>query len=378
MHASDGWATVTLSDGTELLRQATWDAEDESFRFKGSEPLAEFMSSPIVLTRADVLSFITNPPSARGKVFLDYALTAAGNSSASNAVAADVAYLDQERLDLKRQIREAVGPIAEHFGRPAPYDLTQIAALIDDLYKGVARNQRHRISIPRHLQPAVTRIEELQKQADAVNKERDRAQKLANAGASLRIHEMKATLGDVDDWLTSAFREITCSTHVEKIRVELGKTGKSALDIRIEAANGTSFSERILSEGYQDLLAMLFFLATARATTTHGQVRVLVLDDVLQSVDAHIRVALMQFILREFKQWQLIVTVHDRLWREQLQKLFQDAGMPLVAVELHGWTFDTGSRVDQPLRDPAAALRTVDCDSQRGQRIRDCCPRPVQ
>ncbi len=356
----DGWAVVTLSDGTELRRQATWDAEDQSFRFEGSEPLSEFTRSPLVLTRADVLSFITNPPSARGRVFLDYALGASGNiATPSNAPTADVAYLDQELLELKRQIREAAVPIAEHLGRPHPYDLEQVAAMVDDLYKGVARNQRHKIRIPRQLESAVTRIEEYQKQASEVRKVRGRAQRLAEASAPRRIAELKETLVDVDDWLTDAFREITASSHIEKIRIDLGISSVSALDIRIDAANGTSFGERILSEGYQDLLAMLFFLATARVTTTLGQVRVLVLDDVLQSVDAHIRVALMQFILREFKQWQLIVTVHDRLWREQLQKLFQDAGMPLAAIELHGWTFDAGSHVGQPLRDPSAALRTV-------------------
>ena len=357
--ARDGWAAVTLSDGTELRRQAIWDEEDHSFRFQGPEPLADFMRSPLVLTRADVLAFINNPPSARGKVFLDFALGGNGSTPDSAPAAADTAYLDQEILALKGQIRAAAVPIAEHLGRPRPYDLEQIAAMVDDLYKGVPTGQRHRIRIPRQLEPAVTLIEELQKQAREVRKTRDKAQRLAGASAPRRIAQLKEALVDVDDWLTDAFRKITASSHVEKICIDLGVSSVSALDIRIEAANGASFGERILSEGYQDLLAMLFFLATARATTAQGQVRVLVLDDVLQSVDAHIRVALMQFILREFKQWQLIVTVHDRLWREQLQKLFQDAGMPLVGIELHGWTFAAGSNVSQALRDPSAALRTV-------------------
>lgn len=355
--ACEGWAAVTLSDGAELRRQAIWDEEDQSFRFQGPEPLAEFTRSPLVLTRADVLAFITNPPHARGKVFFDFAF--GGTGSTGGAPAADTDYLDQEILALKGKIRAAAVPIAEHLGRPRPYDLDLIAAMVDDLYKGVPRNQRHRIRIPRHLESAVTSIEEFQKQTRELRKTRDKVQRLVGATAPRRIADLKEALVDVDDWLTDAFREITASSHVEKINIGLGVSGLSALDIRIEAANGASFDERILSEGYQDLLAMLFFLATARATTAEGQVRVLVLDDVLQSVDAHIRVALMQFILREFKRWQLIITVHDRLWREQLQKLFQDAGMPVVGIELHGWTFDAGSHVSQALRDPSAALRTV-------------------
>jgi hypothetical protein len=74
--------------------------------------------------------------------------------------------------------------------------------------------------------------------------------------------------------------------------------GSGVLDIRVQIED-RSYSEHIFSEGYQDLLTMLFFLVTARVTAAHGRVQVLILDDVLQSVDAHIRVALMQFILRD-------------------------------------------------------------------------------
>lgn len=352
-----GSATVTLSDGTQLSRHATWDPEDESFSFAGTEPPTEFTRSPILLTRADILTFITSPPAARGRVFLDYALLE-GGSEAVQVENAALKYLDQEILDYKRQIRAAAVPIAEHLDHPAPYELPQITALIDDLFKGVPRNRRGQVRIPRRLEPVVTRIEELQKQLAMKTKNRERVKRQAGRSATRRIAELKATLGDVDSWLTGAFREITGSEHVSEIHVELGESSASALDIRVQIED-RSYSERIFSEGYQDLLAMLFFLVTARVTAAHGQVPILILDDVLQSVDAHIRVALMQFILREFKDWQLLVTVHDRLWREQLHKLFQDAGMPIVSIELRDWSFGSGSHVDQPTRDPGAALRTV-------------------
>jgi len=357
LRSHTGSATVTLSDGTQLSRHATWDPEDQSLSFTGTEPPAEFTRSPILLTRADILTFISSPPAARGRVFLDYALLETG-SGAIEAENSAIPYLDQEILDYKRQIRSAAVPIAEHFDRPAPYDLSQITALIDDLFKGVPRNRRGQVRIPRQLQPAVTRIEELKKQLASKMKDRERAKRWTESSATRRIAELKATLGDVDSWLTDAFREITGTEHVSEIRVELGESSASALDIRVQIEN-RSHSERIFSEGYQDLLAMLFFLVTARVTAGHGQVQVLVLDDVLQSVDAHIRVTLMQFILREFKDWQLLVTVHDRLWREQLHKLFQDAGTPVVSIELRDWSFGSGSRVDQPTRDPGAALRIV-------------------
>ncbi|MDV7197409.1 AAA family ATPase [Rhodococcus kroppenstedtii] len=357
--ASFGSATARLSDGSELQRRVTWDADENALHIEGSDPHPAFSRSPLVLTRADVLSFIKNKPSARGQFFLDYALNAAEDESTTRASSTADIRRDQEMEILKQKIRDHAVPISEHLGLPHAEDLDQIAAMLDELYKGFAPGLRHQISIPRRLEPTVTVLQEYLKQYADAKKARLKAEKRATAHAPKRITQLKATLVDIDDWLTVAFSEITGSHHIERIRVELGTPSATALNFQISTVNGATFDEQVLSEGHQDLLAMLFFLAVSRVTSAHGQLRVLVLDDLVQSIDANIRVALTQFILREFKKWQIIATVHDRLWREQMQRLFHDAGVPLVAIELHGWTFDTGSRVTQPLRNPSAPLEMV-------------------
>ena len=46
------------------------------------------------------------------------------------------------------------------------------------------------------------------------------------------------------------------------------------------------------------------------------------LDDALQSVDATVRRGVMSYVLDEFKDWQIVITGHDRAWQEQLRELF--------------------------------------------------------
>ena len=174
-----------------------------------------------------------------------------------------------------------------------------------------------------------------------------------------RLAELKAALGDIDDWLTKAFREITRSRHFAEIHARLGETSPTALEIEVQTSDGAAYPDLLFSERYQDLVAILFYLAIARAAAQQGQAQVLILDDVLQSVDAQIRIALMQFVLREFKPWQLIITIHDRLWWEELRGLFSDTGQAIVHIELRDWTSSSGPQVKQPNFDPGATLRNV-------------------
>ncbi len=69
---------------------------------------------------------------------------------------------------------------------------------------------------------------------------------------------------------------------------------KPVTSLKCTRARGERHVHRaIRGDEQQDLVALLYFLAVLRAAGERGQARVLILDDVLQSVDAGIRVALM-------------------------------------------------------------------------------------
>jgi hypothetical protein len=111
----------------------------------------------------------------------------------------------------------------------------------------------------------------------------------------------------------------------------------------VDFDNGTSaLPQQVFSEGYKDLIALLFFLAVTRKAAEFGQAKVLVLDDALQSVDATIRFRLMAYVLDHFENWQLIITGHDKAWHVQLRMLFTRKGRAFVDRKVAGWSFDGG------------------------------------
>jgi len=72
-----------------------------------------------------------------------------------------------------------------------------------------------------------------------------------------------------------------------------------------------------LSEGHLDSLGLCLYLATVRTFNNSGSL--LVLDDVLTSIDMEHRHRVAELLLEDFSDFQLVVTTHDEYWFNLLQ-----------------------------------------------------------
>jgi hypothetical protein len=125
-----------------------------------------------------------------------------------------------------------------------------------------------------------------------------------------------------------------------------------ASPLRAEAA-AASAAQR--GQAGRDLL----FVSIVKASADYGQAQVLVLDDVFQSVDSTVRVKLMRFVLRQLKDWQVIFTVHDRLWMNQLLAVCRELGHDVLFKEIVRWDFDSGPVMRDARSDPGAELEAA-------------------
>ncbi|GAA4884658.1 AAA family ATPase [Serinicoccus chungangensis] len=346
---------VLLTDGRVVERRAALDAEG-THRIQGDPTPAAFRRVPMSLKRADILKFLGTSPLERAKVFMGHSLD---DDPTGSQVATDEA--EAVRNDLhsaKASMRAAAAGLAERFGAEPPKSATAIDALLDEhVYKGVPPEHRARVAIHRSVQPDVAEIERWREEV-ARHNERLRATTQTVPAVIARLRAMHDILGDVSDWLTHAFHAVTGARHVTRLDAVYGAASDMSIELFAHMSNGARRSpQQVFSEGYQDLIALLYFLAVLRAAGERGQAKVLVLDDVLQSVDAGIRVAVMDLVVKEFEDWQLLVTVHDRLWRTQLRDVFQRAGHPVADIEVRGWDFERGPTVNAAAdSNPAAAL----------------------
>lgn len=168
---------------------------------------------------------------------------------------------------------------------------------------------------------------------------------------------LKKRVERVGDEITRAFLQVTGAKHVRRLHVAFAESGPLSLDLVVTLSNGRAcFPQQVFSEGFRDLIALLFFLAVSREAANEGQARVLVLDDVLQSVDSGVREGVMEYIIDSFPDWQLVITIHDRLWLERLRVLLSRKGHRFVDHRISRWSFGDGPVMDGGAPAQLAAL----------------------
>jgi hypothetical protein len=117
-------------------------------------------------------------------------------------------------------------------------------------------------------------------------------------------------------------------TDLKMVPTERAARGGLRLAVQF-LGRATSDARVYLSEGHLDSLGLCIYLACVRLFNPPGCL--LVLDDVLTSVDRDHKRRVCDLLLEEFTDYQLVVTTHDEVWFQQ----FNDS---LVARgETHGW-----------------------------------------
>jgi len=98
----------------------------------------------------------------------------------------------------------------------------------------------------------------------------------------------------------------------------------------------------LTSEGHLDSLGLCIFLGFVKKFNEGCSL--IVLDDVVSTVDAKHRENICKLLLKEFRDKQLIITTHEGMWYEQLRAFQRAYGMEgnfknLIIVD---WSIDTG------------------------------------
>jgi hypothetical protein len=102
-----------------------------------------------------------------------------------------------------------------------------------------------------------------------------------------------------------------------------------------------------LSEGRLDSLGLCLFLATVRIFNPPGSL--LVLDDVLTSIDKEHRRRVGELLFQEFADYQIILTTDDEHWHDLLNSSTRALGIQgkWSFVKVENWTIDFGPAVSE-------------------------------
>jgi ABC-type Mn2+/Zn2+ transport system ATPase subunit len=344
-------------------------------RMPHDEFVEGFSLAPATLNRADIEMFWHVPPVERMRFFFDYLRDQVKH--------AGYAALEAERAEQKLAvIREklllaqiSLAGITEQPVNQIPTD-TSVAFLrwIRQMYPnygksinggsagnpGRRKRGASRDGIPMHAHRSISQLSALIEKKEQITKhlEANRLKSSQDGGISgILAEQLPVVLTEISEEVTQDFVGMANLSHIKAISIRSSPTNH-ALEINCSLSTGKEVDPtQVLSEGALDLLALLILLGVARACARRGQARFLVLDDVWQSVDAVHRDAILNYLfVSRFKDWQLLITVHDRLWARLIEDRARRNNFSLKTIELVRWSPTEGPQLRSVTLNAAARL----------------------
>lgn len=260
---------------------------------------------------------------------------AEGSSSGSDLAA-------PQRLSTLAAIRSACASVLKaQKAALVPPDTSKLEAAIALVEKGIAAHAEIATA-----EVAIGGANELARRAtvakDAFSKARESAiQKVFEAIAET-VLDYYRRLHDFDD----------DSERSECTALELKPTSRAAagglrLAIQFLGLADSKDPRAFLSEGHLDSLGLCLFLATVRIFNPPGSL--LVLDDVLTSIDREHRRRVGELLFQEFADYQIVLTTHDEHWHDLLNSSALAWGIQgkWSFVKVESWSVDSGPALSE-------------------------------
>jgi len=177
---------------------------------------------------------------------------------------------------------------------------------------------------------------------EKVKKARDNAEVLYDTFIESRNQVLDALYTEVKDRFVELYRQLH-GTDESNFDAVLASEG-AGVDLKVQFhGEGKHPPHALHSEGHQDSMGICLYLALAERLT-QGYIDLIILDDVMMSVDAPHRRQICHLLADFFKGKQFFITTHDQTWARQLR--LEGVVSSKGVVELFDWQIDTGPRVN--------------------------------
>lgn len=154
-------------------------------------------------------------------------------------------------------------------------------------------------------------------------------------------------IDEIEEYVDEFYSYIHENDEISSIDMNLSGSSKLRFYINSfgEDADPRSFS----SEGHLDSLGICIFLALMKK---HNPLNFIVLDDVITSVDLTHKDKIARLIISEFKNYTILVTTHNPLWAEQLQRICEGYGRNNEILQITNWELGIGPNIKKHKKTP--------------------------
>ncbi|USS85598.1 AAA family ATPase [Fructilactobacillus myrtifloralis] len=314
--------------------------------------IPEFCHAPLVLRRRDIIKFWNLDSVERLKVFIPF-------SNKKNYIGyiplteqERLGKLRSKRLRLKKKRNKRLFYVCKHYGfnyKDEKLKVTDnlvskineqenIKQLLDLKKKNIKKYREIKIlcNLYRRIKNCNNKIKQIENKYKRIMEE-----------SNDKFQGLKKIMNDISPEITNIFKKISPSRKsVEKITVYVATQTSISLKFKLTLSNGsTADPEKYFSEGNLDLLALILYFEFIYKKQFDGQSKVLVIDDIFQSIDSNIRFKFFRYLIKRFSDWQFIITTHDKLWKEDLINLFINHNKQLIKYEIENWNLLDGPHI---------------------------------
>lgn len=137
----------------------------------------------------------------------------------------------------------------------------------------------------------------------------------------------------------------------------LKQSGVSKLRFYVNSFGQNADPRSFSSEGHLDSLGICIFLAFMKK---FNKFKFIVLDDVITSVDLSHKDKIARLIVSEFKNFKILITTHNPLWAEQLQRISEGYGRNSDILHITNWEIGIGPTIQNHKSTPEKIQQYLD------------------
>jgi energy-coupling factor transporter ATP-binding protein EcfA2 len=201
------------------------------------------------------------------------------------------------------------------------------------------------ISLVERISDKLNRLAKIQRDLKVNNSSLNLAQNIYSAFSDAKKQTTYKVYSEIQTEITNAYIAIHHTEPIGGVELTVEQRRRASTKLNLELFGKKGDPRALSSEGHLDSLGLCIFLAfIKRFNSNFG---LMVLDDVVTSIDSRHRSNIAKLIIEESKDRQIIITTHDEVWFKELRACQETYGLGgnFVNDEIINWDINTGPQL---------------------------------
>ncbi len=191
-------------------------------------------------------------------------------------------------------------------------------------------------------------LNDLNKHISQLESELKLADKMYTVFSKIRKEKIQEIYDTIEKDVQNFYSIIHPNELYDEIKIDIDHSRRASTNLKMTIFGKEDQDPRALSsEGHLDSLGLCIFLALFK--NFNKEFPLLVLDDVVSTMDSRHREHVCKLLFEKFADKQLIITTHDGIWFDQLKAAQRAYGLSgkFENIQIVGWDLENGPVIDK-------------------------------